>query len=112
MDMLIHEIVPKSVADKPRTKKPPMYQVMLLNDDFTPMDFVVNILCQYFQKSEPEATRIMLAVHHEGRGICGIYPFEIAESKIHRVRQTSREHGHPLKCMMEKIEKHHGDEPC
>jgi len=71
---------------------------------------VVDILCQYFQKSEPEATRIMLAVHHEGRGLCGIYPFEIAESKMHLVRQTSRKHGHPLKCMMEKVE--NGDKPC
>jgi len=82
-----------------------MYQVMLLNDDFTPMDFVVDILSQYFQKSEPDATRIMLAVHHEGQGICGIYSFEIAESKMNLVRQTSRDHGHPLKCIMEKVEK-------
>jgi len=112
MGILIQDTAPQSVADKPRTKKPPMYQVVLLNDDFTPMDFVVDILCQYFQKSEPAATHIMLAVHHEGRGICGIYPFEIAESKTNLVRQTSREHGHPLKCLMEKVEKYHGGEPC
>jgi len=110
MGILIHEAVPRTVVNKPRTKKPSMYQVMLLNDDFTPMDFVVDILCQYFQKPESEAIRIMLAVHHEGRGVCGIYPFEIAESKTHLVRQTSRKHGHPLKCVMEKVE--NGDEPC
>ena len=112
MGILIHETVPQSVVDKPRTKKPSMYQVLLLNDDFTPMDFVVDILCQHFQKSEPEATHIMLAVHHEGLGLCGIYPFEIAESKMYLVRQTSREHGHPLKCIMEKVEDSHGDKPC
>jgi len=105
MGTLILDATPQSVVDKPRTKKPPMYQVMLLNDDFTPMDFVVDILSQYFQKSEPDATRIMLAVHHEGQGICGIYSFEIAESKMNLVRQTSRDHGHPLKCIMEKVEK-------
>jgi len=110
MGILIHETTPQSVAAKPRMKKPPMYQVMLINDDFTPMEFVVDILRQYFQKREAEATRIMLAVHHEGRGICGIYPFEIAESKMHLVRQTSRKHGHPLKCMMEKVED--GGKPC
>ena len=108
MGILIHEAVPQSVADNPQTRKPPMYQVMLLNDDFTPMAFVVDILHQYFQKSEPEATRIMLAVHHEGRGICGIYPFEIAESKMYLVGQTSRKHGYPLKCTMEKIEAGNG----
>jgi len=105
MGILIQDATPQSVVDKPRTKKPPMYQVLLLNDDFTPMDFVVDILSQYFQKSEPDATRIMLAVHHEGQGICGIYSFEIAESKMNLVRQTSRDHGHPLKCIMEKVEK-------
>jgi len=112
MGILIHDASPQSVVDKPRTRKPPMYQVVLLNDDFTPMDFVVDILCQYFQKSESAATGIMLAVHHEGRGVCGVYPFEIAESKTYLVRQTSRDHGHPLKCVMEKVEKCHGDEPC
>jgi len=112
MGILIQDATPQSVVDKPRTKKPPMYEVVLLNDDFTPMDFVVDILCQLFHKSESEATRIMLAVHHDGQGICGIFSFEIAESKTSLVRQTSRDHGHPLKCIMEKVEKHHGDEPC
>jgi len=79
-----------------------LYQVVLLNDDFTPMDFVVEILRRFFQKSGAEATRIMLAVHHEGRGVCGIYPMEIAESKVALVRQNSRKHGHPLQCIMEK----------
>jgi len=89
-----------------------MYRVVLLNDDFTPMDFVVDILRRFFQKSKEEATRIMLAVHHEGRGVCGIYPFEIAESKAHLVRQTSRSHGHPLKCILERAEEGDGGEPC
>ncbi len=112
MGTLIHETVPQPVADKPQMKKPSMYQVLLLNDDFTPMDFVVDILCKYFQKSTSEATRIMRDVHHEGVGICGIYPFEIAESKLHLVQETSKEHGHPLKCIMDKVEHCHGDEPC
>ncbi len=112
MGILIQDATPQSVVDKPRIKKPPMYEVVLLNDDFTPMDFVVDVLCQLFHKSESEATRIMLAVHHEGRGVCGIFSFEIAESKTNLVRQTSRDHGHPLKCIMEKVEKCHGDEPC
>ncbi len=102
MNISIREATRQSATNKPRIKKPPMYQVMLINDDFTPMDFVVDILRQYFQKQETEATRIMLAVHHEGRGICGTYAFEIAESKMYMVRQTSRKYGHPLKCIMEK----------
>jgi len=109
MSLKLHESSPLAVADEPQLKKPPMYQVSLLNDDFTPMDFVVDILRQYFQKSETEATRIMLTIHHEGRGLCGIYPFEIAESKVELVRQISRDCGHPLKCVMEKD---HGDESC
>jgi len=102
MGIRIFESHPLAVAEKPRLKKPPMYQVFLLNDDFTPMDFVVDILCRYFHKSESEATRIMLAVHNEGKGLCGTYPYEIAESKVALVRQTSRAHDHPLACILRK----------
>ncbi len=109
MAILIHEPDLQTVKDKPRLEKPPLYQVIILNDDFTPMDFVVDILCQFFQKSGSEATLIMLAVHHKGRGVCGLYPFEIAESKVTLVRQTSREHGHPLQCIMEKA---YGEKTC
>jgi len=112
MGTLIHETTPAVATSEPGLRKPPMYRVVLLNDDFTPMDFVVDILRRFFQKSVDEATRIMLAVHHEGRGVCGIYPFEIAESKVHLVRQTSRKHGHPLMCVMERVEEDDGGEPC
>ena len=93
---------PQSLAEKPGLKRPAMYQVMLLNDDFTPMDFVVDILRQYFHKSESEATHIMLAVHQDGKGLCGIYPREIAESKVMLVRHASRRQGHPLACIMQR----------
>jgi len=93
---------PLAVADRPQLQRPPMYQVLLLNDDFTPMDFVVDILRQYFHKSESEATRIMFTVHHEGEALCGTYPREIAESKVVLVREASREQDHPLACIMRR----------
>jgi len=102
MSIRASESHPQATVDKPRIRRPAMYQVFLLNDDFTPMDFVVDILRQYFHKSESEATRIMLAVHHEGKGLCGVYPREIAESKVAQVRQTSHRHDHPLACIMRK----------
>ena len=97
-----HDSTPLAVKDRPRLKRPPLYQVVLLNDDFTPMDFVVDILQRFFHKSEDEATRIMLAVHRQGQGLCGVFPREIAESKVALVRQTSRKHNHPLACIMRK----------
>jgi len=93
---------PLAEVDKPKLKQPPKYQVLLLNDDFTPMDFVVDILRRFFHKSENDATHIMLNVHQQGRGLCGIYPREIAESKVTQVRQSSRSNGHPLACIMQK----------
>jgi len=75
--------------------------VLLLNDDYTPMDFVVEVLMRFFRKSELEAIRIMLQVHHEGVGVCGVYPFEIAETKVNQVMQAAAEEGHPLQCIME-----------
>ena len=82
--------------------EPPMYKVMLLNDDYTTMEFVVEVLEYVFQKSAEEATRIMLNVHRSGVGVCGIYPFEIAETKVDTVDNLARENGFPLKCIMER----------
>ena len=82
--------------------EPPMYKVMLLNDDYTTMEFVIEVLVYVFQKSAEEATRIMLNVHRSGVGVCGIYPFEIAETKVETVDNLARENGFPLKCIMER----------
>ncbi|WP_036219700.1 ATP-dependent Clp protease adapter ClpS [Calidithermus chliarophilus] len=84
-----------------RTRTPEQYKVLLLNDDYTPMDFVVDVLMRFFRKSELEATRIMLAVHQQGVGVCGVYPFEIAETKVNQVLEAAAEEGHPLQCIME-----------
>lgn len=80
---------------------PPMYQVILLNDDYTPMEFVVFVLERVFAKSADEAERIMLKVHHEGRAICGVYTRDIAATKVEIVRQLAQAHQHPLQCVME-----------
>lgn len=85
----------------PKLKKPAMYKVVLLNDDYTPMDFVVDVLRIFFNKNVEEATRIMLAVHTEGRGICGVYSKDIAETKVSQVNDYSRQHQHPLMCTLE-----------
>ena len=82
--------------------EPPMYKVMLLNDDYTTMDFVVEVLVYVFQKPPEEATLIMLNVHRKGVGVCGIYPYEIAETKVNLVENLARENGFPLKCIMER----------
>ena len=81
---------------------PPMYKVMLLNDDYTTMEFVVEVLVYVFQKSTEEATRIMLNVHLKGIGICGVYTFEVAETKVNTVETLARENNFPLKCVMER----------
>ncbi|MBE8167508.1 MAG: ATP-dependent Clp protease adapter ClpS [Shewanella sp.] len=83
--------------------RPSMYQVILMNDDYTPMDFVIEILQTFFNKNEQESTDIMLTIHHQGKGVCGVYPFDIAETKVLQVNQFSREHEHPLLCTLEKI---------
>jgi len=82
--------------------EPPMYRVMLLNDDYTTMEFVVEVLVYVFQKSSEEAMLIMLNVHRSGVGVCGIYPYEIAETKVDTVETLARENGFPLKCIMER----------
>lgn len=87
---------------KAKTKKPSMYKVLLLNDDYTPMEFVVLVLERLFHKSHEEATRIMLHVHQRGVGICGVFSYDVAETKVTKVVDFSRRHQHPLQCTMEK----------
>jgi ATP-dependent Clp protease adaptor protein ClpS len=85
-----------------KTKRPSMYRVLVLNDDYTPMEFVVHILERFFNKGREEATQIMLHVHHHGVGECGVYTFEVAETKVTQVMDFARRHQHPLQCVMEK----------
>jgi ATP-dependent Clp protease adaptor protein ClpS len=87
---------------KPKTKRPNLYRVLILNDDYTPMEFVVHVLERIFNKGREEATRIMLHVHQKGIGICGVYTFEVAETKVTQVMDFARQHQHPLQCTMEK----------
>lgn len=87
---------------RPKTKKPSLYKVLLLNDDYTPMEFVVHVLEKFFQKGRHEATDIMLTVHRKGVGVCGVFTYEVAEAKVTLVMDFSRQHGHPLKCTLEK----------
>jgi ATP-dependent Clp protease adaptor protein ClpS len=87
---------------RPELKKPPMFKVVLLNDDYTPMDFVVIVLETFFGMSRENATRVMLHVHTQGKGICGIYTREVAETKVNQVNAFSRAHQHPLLCAMEE----------
>ncbi len=87
---------------RPKTKKPSLYRVLLLNDDYTPMEFVIIVLQKFFGKGQDEAARIMLMVHHKGSGICGVYTYEVAETKVTQVIDFARQHGHPLQCTMEK----------
>lgn len=84
-----------------RTKPPRMYQVVLLNDDYTPMEFVVMVLQQYFKRDLETATQIMLKIHHEGRGVCGVYSKDVAATKVELVLAAARRAGHPLQCIME-----------
>lgn len=90
------------VKSKPKTKKPSMYKVLLLNDDYTPMEFVVHVLERFFNKSREDATRIMLHVHRRGVGVCGVYTYEVAETKVTQVIDFARRHEHPLQCTLEK----------
>ena len=90
------------VKARPKTKKPSMYRVLLLNDDYTPMEFVVHILERFFGKSREAATEIMLHVHQRGVGVCGVYTYEVAETKVAQTIEFARWHQHPLQCTMEK----------
>ena len=87
--------------EKVKTKKPNLYRVILLNDDYTPMDFVVWLIQTLFHKSLEEATLLMLEVHHKGQGMCGVYPYDIAKTKISQVKELALKHQHPLECIME-----------
>ncbi len=87
---------------KTKTRRPSMYQVLMLNDDYTPMEFVVELLCKVFHRTEEQAVQIMLSVHQDGIGICGVYSFEVAETKVAQVVSAARSAGHPLQCTMEK----------
>ena len=90
-------------STKKKLKRPSLYKIIMLNDDYTPMDFVVYLLKFFFHKNHTEASKIMLKVHNKGAGLCGIYSFEVAESKILEVIITSRKNGFPLLCTLEKI---------
>ncbi len=90
------------VKTQVKTKKPSMYRVLLLNDDYTPMEFVVHVLERFFNKSREAATEIMLHVHHRGVGVCGVYTYEVAETKVTQTIDFARRHQHPLQCTMEK----------
>ena len=85
-----------------KLKRPSQYRVLLLNDDYTPMEFVVHVLERFFQKSREDATRVMLHVHHHGVGECGVFTYEVAETKVTQVMDFARKHQHPLQCIMEK----------
>ena len=90
------------IDTKPKTKKPSLYKVLLLNDDYTPMEFVVHVLERFFGKRREEATQIMLHVHRRGVGICGVFTYEVAETKVTQVVDYARKHQHPLQCTLEK----------
>ncbi|RCS58474.1 ATP-dependent Clp protease adapter ClpS [Parvibium lacunae] len=97
-----HEAVLET--EKVATQPPPLWQVVLLNDDYTPMEFVVYVLEKFFGKSAEQATQIMLKVHHEGKGVCGVYPKDIAATKVELVREYAQLHHHPLQCDMEVVD--------
>jgi ATP-dependent Clp protease adaptor protein ClpS len=90
------------IEEKTKPKKPSLYQVLILNDDYTPMEFVVLVLERFFGKNNNEATQIMYHVHQKGMGVCGIYPYEIAETKVVQVMDFAKKHQHPLQCTLEK----------
>lgn len=87
-----------------RTRPPQMFQVVLLNDDFTPMEFVVHVIQEFFSKDRETATQIMLKIHLEGKGVCGIYTRDVASTKVDQVLQAARQAGHPLQCLSEPVE--------
>lgn len=90
------------VLEKQKIKEPPMYKVILSNDDYTTMDFVVMVLMAIFHKSRSEAQKIMMSVHRQGKGLCGVYPFDVAETKVKQVELIAEKHKFPLKCSMEE----------
>lgn len=91
-----------AVKSKAKTKKPSMYKVLMLNDDYTPMEFVISVLEQFFSKTQEEATRIMLHVHQKGVGVCGVFTYEVAETKVNQTMDFAQQNQHPLQCTIEK----------
>jgi ATP-dependent Clp protease adaptor protein ClpS len=91
-----------AVKSRPKTKRPAMYKVLMLNDDYTPMEFVVHVLEGFFAMSNEQAMRIMLHVHQKGVGVCGVFTYEVAETKLNQVTDLARQHQHPLQCTIEK----------
>jgi len=89
--------------ERAKVRPPKRYQVVLLNDDFTPMDFVIEVLMRFFKMGEEQATTVMWTVHHQGKGVCGVYSREVAEMKVMQVNRYARTHQHPLKCQMEEV---------
>ena len=89
-------------VEKQKVKPPPMYKVLLLNDDYTPMDFVVGVLQNFFGMTREQATQVMLKVHRDGMGVCGVFPKDVAATKVEQVISYSRQHQHPLQCVMEE----------
>jgi ATP-dependent Clp protease adaptor protein ClpS len=95
-------VVGAVIKTRTETKKPSMYKVLMLNDDYTPMEFVVHVLERFFRKNREEATRIMLHIHRRGVGLCGVFTYEVAETKVTQVMDFARQHQHPLQCTLEK----------
>jgi ATP-dependent Clp protease adaptor protein ClpS len=91
-----------AVQSRVRAKKPSLYKVIMLNDDYTPMEFVIMVLERFFNKNQEEATQIMLHVHQKGVGVCGVFTYEVAETKVTQVMDMAKEHQHPLQCTLEK----------
>lgn len=91
-----------AIKTRTRTKKPSMYKVLLLNDDYTPMEFVVHVLERFFSMNQEQATQVMLHVHQRGVGVCGVFTYEVAETKVTQVMDLARQHQHPLQCTIEK----------
>ncbi len=102
-EILTPDIVRKPEAEtgEPQLQRPPMFRVIMLNDDYTPMEFVIDMLIRFFHKSPETANQLMLQVHHHGSAVCGVYPYDIADSKMSRVQTISENEGHPLRCLME-----------
>lgn len=92
-----------ATVEKTKSAKPPLYAVIILNDDFTPMDFVVHVLTRFFQMTEEKAVQVMLNVHHKGHGVCGHYTKEIAETKAKQVIEYAQEHEYPLQCKIDRV---------
>lgn len=102
MNQQHHDVVRDRQSEREKLQPPPSYKVILNNDDYTPMDFVVEVLIKFFRMDQERATDTMLAIHYKGRAVCGVYSAEIAETKVMQVNQYAREHEHPLLCSMEK----------